>query len=286
VYEIMESDKMLNRFELDDIIKTALKEDIALGDITTDSLIDPSSTSSAVYIAKDDGIIAGLFVAERVFKIIDEDIEFVKKVNDGERVKKGDIIAQIKGSTSALLKAERTSLNYLQHLSGIATKTGMFVEKLKGLKTKVVDTRKTTPGLRALEKYAVKMGGGTNHRFCLSDGVLIKDNHIKAAGGVKKAIEKVRANIPHTIKIEVETETIEQVKEALDAKADIIMLDNMSLDQMKEAVVLIDGKATVEASGNVNLNSIREIAETGVDIISVGELTHTVKAFDISMRFV
>lgn len=277
---------MLNRFELDDIIKTALKEDIALGDITTDSLIDPSSTSSAVYIAKDDGIIAGLFVAERVFKIIDEDIEFVKKVNDGERVKKGDIIAQIKGSTSALLKAERTSLNYLQHLSGIATKTGMFVEKLKGLKTKVVDTRKTTPGLRALEKYAVKMGGGTNHRFCLSDGVLIKDNHIKAAGGVKKAIEKVRANIPHTIKIEVETETIEQVKEALDAKADIIMLDNMSLDQMKEAVVLIDGKATVEASGNVNLNSIREIAETGVDIISVGELTHTVKAFDISMRFV
>jgi len=282
----MESDKMLNRFELDDIIKTALKEDIALGDITTDSLIDPSSTSSAVYIAKDDGIIAGLFVAERVFKIIDEDIEFVKKVNDGERVKKGDIIAQIKGSTSALLKAERTSLNYLQHLSGIATKTGMFVEKLKGLKTKVVDTRKTTPGLRALEKYAVKMGGGTNHRFCLSDGVLIKDNHIKAAGGVKKAIEKVRANIPHTIKIEVETETIEQVKEALDAKADIIMLDNMSLDQMKEAVVLIDGKATVEASGNVNLNSIREIAETGVDIISVGELTHTVKAFDISMRFV
>jgi len=276
---------MLNRFELDDIIKTTLKEDIALGDITTDSLIDPSSISTAVYIAKDDGIIAGLFVSERVFKVIDEEIEFVKRVNDGDRVKKGDIIAQIKGSTSALLKAERTSLNYLQHLSGIATKTGMFAEKLAGLKTKVVDTRKTTPGLRALEKYAVKMGGGSNHRFCLSDGVLIKDNHIKAAGGVKKAIDKVRANIPHTIKIEVETETLEQVKEALSAKADIIMLDNMSLDQMKEAVILIDGKATVEASGNVNLSSIREIAETGVDIISVGELTHTVKAFDISKRF-
>ena len=162
----------------------------------------------------------------------------------------------------------------------------MFVEKLEGLKTKVVDTRKTTPGLRALEKYAVKMGGGSNHRFCLSDGVLIKDNHIKAAGGIKKAIDKVRANIPHTIKIEVETETLEQVKEALEAKADIIMLDNMSLDQMKEAVILIDGKAAVEASGNVNLDSIRKIAETGVDIISVGELTHTVKAFDISMRFV
>ncbi|KNY29721.1 carboxylating nicotinate-nucleotide diphosphorylase [Pseudobacteroides cellulosolvens] len=277
---------MLNKFELDDFIKAALKEDIALGDITTDSLIDKASTSTAVYIAKDDGIIAGLFVSERVFKILDEEIEFMKKVNDGDRVKKGDIIAQIKGSTSALLKAERTSLNYLQHLSGIATKTGMFAEKLEGLNTKVVDTRKTTPGLRALEKYAVKMGGGSNHRFCLSDGVLIKDNHIKAAGGVKQAIEKVRQNIPHTIKIEVETETIEQVREAISAKADIIMLDNMSLDQMKDAVQLIDRRATVEASGNVSLDFIRQIAETGVDIISVGELTHTVKAFDISMRFV
>jgi nicotinate-nucleotide pyrophosphorylase (carboxylating) len=282
----MESGKMLNRFELDDFIKAALKEDIALGDITTDSLIDPSSVSTAAYIAKDDGIVAGLFVSERVFKILDEGIEFVCKVNDGDKIKKGDIIAEIKGNTSALLKAERTSLNYLQHLSGISTKTNMFAEKLKGLKTKVVDTRKTTPGLRALEKYAVKMGGGSNHRFCLSDGVLIKDNHIKAAGGVKAAIEKVRANIPHTIKIEVETENIEQVKEALDAKADIIMLDNMNLDEMKNAVDLIDGRATVEASGNVNLESIRKIAETGVDIISVGELTHTVKAFDISMRFV
>jgi nicotinate-nucleotide pyrophosphorylase (carboxylating) len=282
----MESGKMLNRFELDNFIKAALKEDIALGDITTDSLIDRSSVSTAAYIAKDDGIVAGLFVSERVFKILDEGIEFVSKVNDGDKIKKGDIIAEIKGNTSALLKAERTSLNYLQHLSGISTKTNMFAEKLKGLKTKVVDTRKTTPGLRALEKYAVKMGGGSNHRFCLSDGVLIKDNHIKAAGGVKAAIEKVRANIPHTIKIEVETENIEQVKEALDAKADIIMLDNMNLDEMKNAVDLIDGRATVEASGNVNLESIRKIAETGVDIISVGELTHTVKAFDISMRFV
>ncbi|HEY9063114.1 MAG TPA: carboxylating nicotinate-nucleotide diphosphorylase [Pseudobacteroides sp.] len=277
---------MLNRFELDEFIKAALKEDIALGDITTDSLIEQSSVSNAVYIAKDDGIVAGLFVSERVFKILDEGIEFVRKVNDGERVKKGDIIAEIRGNTSALLKAERTSLNYLQHLSGIATKTDTFAERLKGLKTKVVDTRKTTPGLRALEKYAVKMGGGSNHRFCLSDGVLIKDNHIKAAGGIKAAIEKVRANIPHTIKIEVETESIEQVQEALAAKADIIMLDNMSLDEMKNAVNLIDGRAAVEASGNVNLESIRKIAETGVDIISVGELTHTVKAFDISMRFV
>lgn len=277
---------MLNRFELDDFIKTALKEDIALGDITTDSLIDQSSVSDAVYIAKDEGIVAGLFVSERVFKILDEGIEFVRKVNDGDRVKKGDIIAEIRGNTSALLKAERTSLNYLQHLSGIATKTDIFAERLKGLKTRVVDTRKTTPGLRALEKYAVKMGGGSNHRFCLSDGVLIKDNHIKAAGGIKAAIQKVRENIPHTIKIEVETESIEQVKEALEVKADIIMLDNMSLDEMKNAVNLIDGRAVVEASGNVNLESIRKIAETGVDIISVGELTHTVKAFDISMRFV
>ncbi|MDP4181309.1 MAG: carboxylating nicotinate-nucleotide diphosphorylase [Bacillota bacterium] len=276
---------MLNKFELDEFIKIALKEDIALGDITTDSLIDNNSVSNAVYISKDEGIIAGLFVSERVFKILDEEVQFVKKVEDGDWVKKGDIIAEIKGSANALLKAERTSLNYLQLLSGIATKTNLFVEQLKGLNARVVDTRKTTPGLRALEKYAVKIGGGSNHRYCLSDGVLIKDNHIKAAGGIKAAIEKVRENIPHTIKIEVETESLEQVKEALEAKAEIIMLDNMTLEQMKEAVILINKKAVVEASGNVNLNTIRKIAETGVDIISVGELTHTVKAFDISMRF-
>jgi nicotinate-nucleotide pyrophosphorylase (carboxylating) len=277
---------MINRFEIDELIKSALKEDIALGDITTDNLIDKSVVSSAVYIAKQSGIIAGLDVSERVFKVLDESIEFIKKVRDGAFVNKGDIIAEIKGSTPDLLKGERTSLNFLQHLSGIATKTNEFVNRVKDLPVRIVDTRKTTPGLRGLEKYAVKAGGGHNHRYCLSDGVLIKDNHIKAAGGIKEAIKRVRSNIPHTIKIEVETESMAQVQEALDASADIIMLDNMSPDMMKEAVKLINKRALVEASGNVCLDNVYEVASTGVDIISVGELTHTVKAFDISMRFV
>ncbi len=277
---------MLNCFETDEIIKAALREDMASGDITTDSLIDESSVSGAVYIAKQPGIIAGLGISERVFKVLDEKIEFIKKVEDRAYVDKGDIIAEIKGRTSALLKGERTSLNFLQHLSGIATRTNEFVKRIKGLPVRIVDTRKTTPGLRGLEKYAVKVGGGYNHRYCLSDGVLIKDNHIKAAGGIKEAVYKIRESIPHTIRIEVETESLEQVREALDAAADIIMLDNMSLDMMTEAVKLIDKKALVEASGNVCLDNVYDVAGTGVDIISVGELTHTVKAFDISMRFI
>lgn len=277
---------MLNGFEIDEMIKAALREDISLGDITTDNLVDNKSVSAAVYIAKQSGIIAGLDVSERVFKILDSDVEFIKKVEDGAFVNKGDIIAEIKGNTRALLKAERTSLNYLQHLSGIATKTNEFVNRVKGFPVRIVDTRKTTPGLRGLEKYAVKAGGGHNHRYCLSDGVLIKDNHIKAAGGIKEAINRVRNSIPHTIKIEVETESLEQVNEALDAGADIIMLDNMSLQMMKEAVGVINKRALVEASGNVCLDNVYDVAGTGVDIISVGELTHTVKAFDISMRFV
>jgi nicotinate-nucleotide pyrophosphorylase (carboxylating) len=277
---------MLNGFEIDEMIKAALREDISLGDITTDNLVDNKSVSAAVYIAKQSGIIAGLDVSERVFKILDSDVEFIKKVEDGAFVNKGDIIAEIKGNTRALLKAERTSLNYLQHLSGIATKTNEFVNRVKGFPVRIVDTRKTTPGLRGLEKYAVKAGGGHNHRYCLSDGVLIKDNHIKAAGGIKEAINRVRNSIPHTIKIEVETESLEQVNEALDAGADIIMLDNMSLQMMKKAVGIINKRALVEASGNVCLDNVYDVAGTGVDIISVGELTHTVKAFDISMRFV
>lgn len=277
---------MLNGFEVDEMIKVALKEDISLGDITTDNLVDNNSVSSAVYIAKQSGIIAGLDISQRVFKVLDSEVEFVKKVEDGAFVNKGDIIAEIKGNTRALLKAERTSLNYLQHLSGIATKANEFVNKVKDLPVRIVDTRKTTPGLRGLEKYAVKAGGGHNHRYCLSDGVLIKDNHIKAAGGIKEAIGRVRDSIPHTIKIEVETESLDQVNEALDAGADIIMLDNMSLQMMKEAVGVINKRALVEASGNVCLDNVYEVASTGVDIISVGELTHTVKAFDISMRFV
>jgi nicotinate-nucleotide pyrophosphorylase (carboxylating) len=276
----------LDNLLIDDLVRQALKEDLALGDITTDNLIDAESFSRARLIAKASGVVAGLDVAERVFKLLDGTVAFKKYFTDGQTVNKGDIIAEIVGNTRVLLKGERTALNFLQRLSGIATKTGKFCEELEGFKAKVVDTRKTTPGLRLLEKYAVKTGGGTNHRFCLSDGVLIKDNHIKAAGSIKKAVEQVKKHIPHTVRIEVETESLEQVKEALDAGADIIMLDNMSIDMMSKAVDLIAGRAVVEASGNVNINTIREVAGTGVDIISVGGLTHSVEAFDISMRFV
>lgn len=271
--------------DIDRIIINALREDIPSGDITTDNIIDETSQSEAVLIAKDEGVIAGLDVAKKVFLMLDDQVVFEKMVEDGQTVKRGDIIAKIKGNTRALLKGERTALNLLQRLSGIATKTRQLADKIKDLPAKLVDTRKTTPGLRVLEKYAVRVGGGYNHRFCLSDGVLIKDNHIKAAGGIKQAVQLVREKIPHTMKIEVETETIEQVLEALEAKADIIMLDNMSLDEMKKAVKIIDGRAVTEASGNVNADTIYDIACTGVDIISVGGLTHSVKAFDISMKF-
>lgn len=270
--------------DIDRIIINSIKEDMPSGDITTDNIIDEKAKSDAKMIAKDSGVIAGLDVAKRVFELLDPEVVFEKHVKEGQWVNKGDVIVTIHGNSRALLKGERTALNLLQRLSGIATKTREYADKIKHLKAKVVDTRKTTPGLRILEKYAVRVGGGTNHRFCLSDGVLIKDNHIKAAGGIKKAIELVRDKIPHTIKIEVETETIDEVMEAIDGKADIIMLDNMGLDIMKEAVKIINGKAIVEASGNVNLNSIVDIAETGVDIISVGSLTHSVNAFDISMK--
>ncbi len=277
---------MLDRFNIDNIVTAALKEDMPLGDITTDNLIDESSISRAKFIAKEEGVIAGLDVSMRVFKVLDPNITFIKKVEDGSCVKPGDVIAEVEGSSRAMLKAERTALNFLQRLSGIATKTYEFCRIVEGLPVKIVDTRKTTPGLRLLEKYAVKVGGGTNHRYSLSDGVMIKDNHIKAAGGIKNAIEKVRNNIPHTIKIEVETETLDQVREAIEARADIIMLDNMSLETMREAVKLIDGKALVEASGNMDKDRLLEVAKTGVDIISIGKLTHSVSALDISLKFV
>ncbi len=270
--------------DIDNIIINSIKEDMPSGDITTDNIIDENSNSEAKMIAKNSGVIAGLDIAKRVFELLDQNVKFEKHVSEGQWVNKGDVIVTIGGNTRALLKGERTALNILQRLSGIATKTREYADKIKHLKAKVVDTRKTTPGIRVLEKYAVRVGGGTNHRFCLSDGVLIKDNHIKAAGSIKKAIDLVSDKIPHTIKIEVETETIDEVLEAIDGKADIIMLDNMGLDIMQEAVKIINGKAIVEASGNVNLNSVVDIAETGVDIISVGSLTHSVNAFDISMK--
>lgn len=279
---------MLDAMMLDSVILNALKEDMPLGDITTDNTIEPASQSKAVLIAKQEAVIAGLDVFERVFTVLGgaSSVKFVTKYKDGDTVGKGDIFLEFEGPTGILLKGERTALNFLQHMSGIATKTREFSEKIKDQKAKVADTRKTVPGMRALAKYAVKVGGGRNHRHCLSDGVLIKDNHIQAAGGIKKAVERVRDGIPHTVKVEVETEDLRQVQEALEAGADIIMLDNMSCDMMREAVALIDGRALVEASGNVSLDTVYNIACTGVDIISVGELTHSVKAVDISMRFI
>ncbi len=277
---------MLDRFYYDDLIMTALKEDMPLGDITTDNTIKAGTRARAVLIARQDAVIAGLDIFERVFKLLDANTAFTRHIEDGGCVTSGTVFLEFEGEAAILLKGERTALNFLQHLSGIATKTAQFCKMVQDLPVKIVDTRKTVPGLRHLEKYAVRTGGGHNHRFCLSDGVLIKDNHIKAAGGIRQAIEMVRAGIPHTVKIEVETESLEQVAEALDAGADIIMFDNMSREMMTTAARMVGGRALTEASGDVHLDTVRDVALTGVDIISVGELTHTVKAANISMRFV
>lgn len=277
---------MLDKLSFDELIITALKEDMPLGDITTDNTVKPGTKAKAVLLAKEDMVVAGLDVFERVFKLLDESTTFIRHAQDGELISKGTVFLEFEGEASVLLKGERTALNFLQHLSGIATKTSEFCKQVKDLPVKVTDTRKTVPGLRNLDKYAVRVGGGYNHRFCLSDGVLIKDNHIKAAGGITQAIRQVRAGIPHTLKVEVETETLEQVREALECGADIIMFDNMPAELMTAAAKLVNGRALTEASGDVHLDTIRDTALTGVDIISVGELTHTVKAANISMRFV
>ena len=268
---------------IDKIIEIALAEDIHTGDITTLSVLPEARSMRARLIAKEPMVLAGIGVAERVFTRVDPAIRFSAAFADGTPVQKGDVIARIEGDAAALLQGERVSLNLLQRMCGIATQTAAYVKEIEGSGARVVDTRKTTPGLRVLEKYAVRVGGGTNHRTGLYDGVLIKENHIAAAGGIQEAVRRARAYIPHTLKIEVETETLEQVAQALEAGADIIMLDNMSLAEMTEAVVLIDRRALVEASGGVNLQSIGAIARTGVDIISVGALTHSVRATDISM---
>lgn len=269
---------------IDDIIITALKEDINYIDVTTDYLIDDDSVSEAYYVAKDDGVLCGIDIAKRVFKLLDDSIVFETKIKDGEKVKKGDIIAEMKGSTKTLLKGERTALNLLQHLSGIASATNRCVEKVKGTRAQITDTRKTLPGLRALQKYAVTVGGGKNHRFNLSDGAMLKDNHIDAGGGIPQTISKLRNKIGHMVKIEVEVRNLSELKDAIEAGADIIMLDNMSYDEMREAVKINDGRRLLEASGNVTEENIRDVAETGVDIISLGALTHSVKCFDISMK--
>lgn len=268
---------------IDRLIEQALLEDIHTGDITTLAVVSGSRPASARLIAKENLVVAGLSTAARVFSILDPDIRFTASVSDGDKAIQGTILATIHGEAAQLLMGERVALNLLQRMCGIATLTACFVEAVAGTKARIVDTRKTTPGLRQLEKYAVRIGGGINHRTGLYDGVLIKENHIVAAGGITEAIRRARAYIPHTLKIEIETETLVQVDEALAAGADIIMLDNMTLDEMRAAVTTIAGRAQIEASGGVNLERVRAIAETGVDIISVGALTHSPRAMDISM---
>lgn len=272
------------KFEIDDIIIRALKEDINYIDVTTDYLIDDSLTATAKFISKDDGVICGANIAMRVFELLDKNIRREVYINDGQNVKKGDVIALITGSAKTLLKGERTALNLIQHLSGVATATNRYVELVKGTKASIADTRKTLPGLRSLQKYAVTVGGGKNHRYNLSDCAMIKDTHLGAYGSITNAVNALRQHLGHTVKIEVETTNLNEVKEALSVGAELIMLDNMSCDEMTQAVKLVNGNAVLEASGNVNDKTVRAIAETGVDIISVGAITHSVKCFDISMK--
>ncbi len=280
---------ILDYFIIDNLIKNALLEDLGWGDVTTDSTIPENTHIKGNFIAKQQGVLCGIEVCRRVFNQLDDSIEFNILKKDGDKVVKGDIVAEISGSARAILKGERVALNLLQRMSGIATATSQYVESVKGHKAKIVDTRKTAPGLRVLDKYAVRMGGGCNHRFNLSDLVLIKDNHIKAAGSITRAVEAAKSRLSHAVKIEVEVESIEMLNEAINAGADIVMLDNMNLQEMAQAVQIASGAVLLEASGNVELEgerSAKAIAETGVDIISIGALTHSVTAMDISLRFI
>lgn len=273
----------MNWLAVDDFLKEALKEDNPYGDITTEAIIFDDNRSCIDLIAKEEGVIAGLEVFKRVFTLLG-DVEVKFEIKEGQEVSKGHLIGKVIGNTQKILTGERVALNMLQRMSGIATITSKFAKELQGTKAKVLDTRKTTPNLRIFDKYAVRVGGGHNHRFSLSDGVLIKDNHISAAGGIKEAVNLVKNKAPFVRKIEVEVETIDEVYEALEAEAHIIMLDNMDLNTMKEAVDIIGGRAITEVSGNVTLERIKDIAKTGVDYISSGALTHSVKALDISMK--
>lgn len=277
---------MLNKLIAEDIVRRALLEDIHYGDVTTDLLIPNDQTVEAQVILKEPGVLCGLEIIPLVFRQLDENVHVTLLYEDGVYLEEKTCVAKINGRTRSLLKGERVMLNLIQRMSGIATQTKMYVDAIKGLPVKLVDTRKTTPGLRALEKYSVMVGGGYNHRFNLSDSVMMKDNHIEAAGCITKAVEIVRAKIGHTMKIEVEVETLEGLEEAIKAGADIVMLDNMSNELMRQAVSMNAGRVILEASGGVTMETIGSIAETGVDVISVGALTHSVKALDLSMKLV
>ncbi|MDE7292963.1 MAG: carboxylating nicotinate-nucleotide diphosphorylase [Oscillospiraceae bacterium] len=275
---------MLPEFYVDEVIKRALSEDINYIDMATDMLISEKDVCEAEFVAKATGILAGIDCALRVFTFIDSGVECEVFIRDGEAVNKGDIIAKVKGKTRSVLKGERTSLNILQHMSGVATATNKLVKACEGTRATVADTRKTLPGLRAMEKYAVWVGGGRNHRFNLSDGAMLKDNHIDAYGSITGAVEELRKKIGHMVKIEVEVRNEAELWEAMNCGADVIMLDNMTPEEMAECVKIAGGKAVLEASGNVDENNISEVAKTGVDIISSGAITHSVKAFDISLK--
>lgn len=272
--------------EYDGIIRRALEEDIGTGDITTSSIIDPKLRGIAQIMAKEDLILAGITVARRVFKILNPEVQFEESFKDGDIISDDKVIARITGRVMDLLMGERVALNFLQRLSGIATLTHRFVEGVKEYPVKIIDTRKTIPGLRKLEKEAVKAGGGFNHRFGLFDGVLIKDNHIVACGSIFEAMRRAREGIPHTVRIEVEVRDLEGVKEALNAGVDAVLLDNMDLETMRKALRIIDGNMIVEASGGVTLNNVEEIAKTGVNLISIGALTHSARAVDIGMDLI
>ena len=275
---------MVLDFYLDDLIKNALKEDINYIDTTADLVIPEEQRGQAYFVAKASGVLCGIDAAMRVFALLDDSFECSVHFHDGDRLNKGDIICEFSGNMRRMLKGERTALNLIQHMSGIATETARCVEIVKGTKAAITDTRKTLPGLRAIQKYAVTVGGGKNHRYNLSDGAMLKDNHIDACGGIAGAVSTLRDKLGHMVKIEVETRNLDEVKQALESGADIIMLDNMDCDTMTKAVGLVGGKALLEASGGITHDTLREVAETGVDIISIGALTHSVQAFDISMR--
>jgi len=271
---------------VDEIIGMAVKEDVLTGDITTENIVSDDRQVDAVIVAKESGVIAGFSVAERVFKYFDRGISFSANYKDGDSISSGDEIVKIGGSYKAVLIGERTALNFLQRMSGIATRTAHFVNAVKHTKTMILDTRKTLPGLRLLDKYSVMCGGGVNHRIGLYDMVMIKDNHIKVAGSITEAVARIRNRLNDKYKIEIETTSLDEVKEAVENNADIVMLDNMSNDEMKKAVQMINKRALTEASGNMTLERVIEVAECGVDFISVGALTHSVNALDLSLRII
>lgn len=277
---------MVNQIYIDNLIKSALLEDINYLDTTTDYLIPAEQEGEAKFLAKASGVLCGIDIALRVFEILQPDFKYEVFIKDGEKVNEGDIIATVSCKTRTLLKGERTALNLLQHLSGIATETARCVELVKGTNASIADTRKTLPGMRPIQKYAVTVGGGRNHRYNLSDAAMLKDNHIDAGGGITNAVAKLKSKLGHMTKIEVEVRNLDELKEAINANVDVIMLDNMSPELMAEAVKITDGKAVLEASGGITSDTIRAVAESGVDIISIGALTHSVKAFDISLKIV